>query len=187
MQRLWLTVSLLMVPALGTAGGSALRPPAPSSGPAGHDPRSDLFLGYSYTKAGEAGLHGWHFTGSHPLEPSLRVVAELSGHYGSFAQADLSQLTFMAGGRWTPAGRRIAPFAQALLGLARTKTSVPLPGGSISDSDTDWGAAFGGGADYRFSVRWAVRAQLDLLVLRGEAAWDTDPRLSLGVVYRLGR
>jgi hypothetical protein len=69
----------------------------------------------------------------------------------------------------------------------RTKVSVALPDGSLSDSDTDWGAAFGGGVDYRFSSHWAARAQLDLLVLRAESAWESDPRISLGVVYRLGK
>jgi hypothetical protein len=64
---------------------------------------------------------------------------------------------------------------------------VTLPGGSISDSDTDWGVALGGGVDYRVSGPWAARVKVDLLVLRAEGAWDSDPRLSLGVVYRLGK
>jgi hypothetical protein len=68
----------------------------------------------------------------------------------------------------------------------RTTASVPLPNGSISDSDTDWGTAFGGGVDYRLTQRWAARARLDLLVLRAEGTWESDPRLSIGVAYRLG-
>ena len=67
----------------------------------------------------------------------------------------------------------------------RTKTSVP--DASISDSDTDWGGALGGGLDYRLSGPWAVRAQADLLLLRAEGAWESDPLFSLGIVYRLGR
>ena len=93
----------------------------------------------------------------------------------------------MAGGRWTPRRERLVPFVQALLGAVRTTTSVSLPATSISDSDTDWGAAFGGGADYRLTDRWAARAQLDLLVLRAEGAWETDPRISVGAVYRFGK
>ncbi|MCG6928242.1 MAG: hypothetical protein LJF30_23400 [Acidobacteria bacterium] len=149
-------------------------------------PAPDLFGGYSYTRAGEAGLHGWHVAGSYPLRTSLRLVGDLSGHYGSFAQADLGQLTFMAGARWIWAKGRFVPFAEVLLGGTRTKTSVALPGGSISDSDTDWGLALGGGLDYRVTGPWAARAQVDLLVLRAEGAWESDPRLSLGVVYRIG-
>jgi len=88
--------------------------------------------------------------------------------------------------RWVWAKGRFAPFVEGLLGGARTKTSVDLARGSITDTDTDWGPAFGGGLDYRFADRWATRAQVDLLVLRAEGAWEIDPRLSLGVVYRIG-
>jgi opacity protein-like surface antigen len=113
-------------------------------------------------------------------------VVDVAGHRGSFAQADLSQLTLLAGARWTPAAGRVAPFVEALLGGVRTKTSVSLSDGSLSDSDSDWGTAFGGGVDYPVTSRWAARAQFDLLVLRAEGAWEMDPRLSVGVVYRFG-
>jgi hypothetical protein len=179
MLRTGLVVFLLLAPSLGAAGpfsgGSAI----PAGGP-------DLFAGYSYTHAGEAGLHGWQLGGSYPLGQSLRLVADLNGHYGTFAQADLTQLTFLAGARWIWVKGRFVPFVEGLLGGARTKTSVDLSPGSITDSDTDWGPAFGGGLDYRFADRWAARVQIDLLVLRAEGAWETDPRLSLGVVYRFG-
>jgi opacity protein-like surface antigen len=177
-----LAVLLVLVPAVGTAGGTSSR----SSSKTGSAHSPDVFLGYTYTKAGEATLHGWQATGSYPLGDSLRLVADLTGHYGSFAQADLSQLTFLAGVRWTWSKRRLVPFAEALIGGVRTKTSVALADGSISDSDTDWGAAFGGGVDYRLSGSWAARAQVDLLLLRAEGAWESDPRLSLGVVYLFG-
>jgi opacity protein-like surface antigen len=139
------------------------------------------------------GLNGWQLQGSYPLGVSLlggslRLVGDLSGHYGSFAQADLSQLTFLVGARCAWAKGRWSPFAEALLGGVRTKTSVPLSDGtSISDSDADWGPALGGGVDYRFSGPWAARAAIDLLLLRAEGAWGSDPRLSLGVVYHFGR
>ncbi len=187
MLRAGLAVFLLLSPTL-AAGGGTRRPPSPSAaGAASSAPRPDVFLGYSYTHAGEASLHGWQLAGSYPLGASLRLVADLSGHYGSFAQADLNQMTVMTGARWTWTRGRLVPFAEGLLGGARTKTSVTLPGGSVSDTDTDWGLALGGGLDYRVSGPWAARAQLDLLVLRAEGAWESDPRLSLGVVYRLGK
>jgi len=183
MRHVGLTFFLLLIPALGTAGGASRRSPSTST----TSLRPDVFLGYTYTQAGEANLHGWQLTGSYPLGTSLRLVADLSGHYGSFAQADLSQLTLLAGARWVWAKGRLVPFAEALLGGVRAKVSVALLDGSVSDSDTDWGAAFGGGVDYRFSSQWAARARLDLLVLRAEGAWGSDPRISLGVVYRLGK
>ena len=40
--------------------------------------------------------------------------------------------------------------------------------------------------DYGLNKSWAVRAQADLLLLRGEGVTDADPRLSLSAVYRFG-
>ena len=93
----------------------------------------------------------------------------------------------MAGARWTWRSGRLSPFAEGLLGGARTSTSVDVAGASVSDADTDWGLAFGGGADYRLGDRWAARGLVHLRLLRGEGALDTDPRIAVGVVYRLGR
>jgi len=183
MRKAWLVLPFLLIPAMVAAGGASRRSPSPASSAAG----PDVFLGYSYTRAGEASLHGWQLSGSYPLKGALRLVADLNGHYGSFAQADLGQLSFLAGARrlWTKGP--FLPFAEVLLGGVRTKTSVVLPNGTLSDSDTDWGGALGGGVEYHLASRWAARAQLDLLLLRAEGSWESDPRLSIGVVYRLGR
>lgn len=172
--------ALLLTAAL--AGAAPRRAASASQGA-----RADVFGGYSYTHAGEASLHGWGLSGSFPWRDSLSLVADLSGHYGSFAGADLGQLAFMAGARWTWRSGRLSPFAEGLLGGARTSASVDVAGASVSDSDTDWGLALGGGADYRLSDRWAARGLVHLRLLRGEGALDTDPRIAVGVVYRLGR
>jgi opacity protein-like surface antigen len=179
MPRAWLALLCLLMPVVVTAGDAARRPPSSSAAP-------DVFLGYSHTHAGAADLHGWQLSGTYPLGGALRLVADLGGHYGSFAQADLSELSLLAGARWVWARGRVLPFAEALVGGVRTKTTVALPDQHISDSDTDWGSALGGGVDYRFGRRWAARARLDLLLLRGEGSWDSDPRISLGLVYRFG-
>jgi hypothetical protein len=91
MRRVWpaLVFVLLACPAPGTAGGLSSRPP--SSASTAPVQRPDIFVGYTWTKAGEAGLNGWNLAGGYPLGRSLRVVVDLAGHYGSFAQADLSQ------------------------------------------------------------------------------------------------
>ena len=176
-------LALFLTPALGAAG-SALQRSSPHSTAAS---RMDAFAGYSYAHAGEARLDGWQLGGSYRVGRSLRLVADLSGHYGSFAQADLSQTSFLAGARWTSAGpRRAAPFVEALLGGVRSKTSVSVPGVSAHDTATHWGAALGAGLDYRLSRRWAARGQADLLLLRAAGSWENDPRFGLGVVYRFG-
>ena len=169
-----------------TLAGAAPRGAAPAKS-ATAAPSSDLFGGYSYTHAGEASLHGWGLSGSYRLRGDLSLVADFSGHYGSFAGADLSQIGFMAGARWTWRTGRFRPFAEGLLGGARTSSSLDVAGASVSDADTDWGLALGGGVDYLLTGRWSVRALLHLRLLSGEGALDTDPRLSAGAVYRLGR
>jgi outer membrane protein with beta-barrel domain len=148
---------------------------------------ADLSGGYSYTHAGEADLHGWGLSASYPIRGSLRLLADVSGHYGSFAGADLNQLGLLGGARYGWGKGRLRPFADALLGGVRTSVSVGAGEASVSDADTDWGVAFGGGVDYELSTRWALRGLLHLRLLKGEGAWDTDPRLSIGVAYRLSR
>jgi Outer membrane protein beta-barrel domain len=175
--------ALILTAAL--AGAAPRR--AASGAPASQDPQADLFGGYSYTQAGEASLHGGGLSGSFPFRDSLSFVADLSGHYGSFAGADLGQLGFMAGARWTWRTGRLSPFAEGLLGGVRTSASIDVAETSVSDADTDWGLALGGGADYQLGDRWAARGLVHLRLLRGEGAVDADPRIAVGVVYRFGR
>ena len=175
------TVALAAALASAAPQRATPKPRAPETGP-------DLFGGYSYTHAGEASLHGWSLVGSYPFRGALSFVADLSGHYGSFAGADLGQLAFMGGVRWSGrADRRLRPFAEGLLGAARTSASVATGGGSVSDADVDWGLALGGGLDYRLNDRWSARALAQLRLLHGEGATDEDPRLSVGAVYTFGR
>ncbi len=171
----------LVVPPAGAAPKRAASAAAPER-------RPDVFAGYSYTHAGEAGLNGWGLAGSLPFRGEWSFVADISGHYGSFAGADLGQLAFMGGARWRArSGRRLSPFAEGLVGGARTSTSVVAGDTSIEDADTDWGFGLGGGLDYRIGERWSVRGLVHLRVLWGEGATDEDPRISVGAVYRFGR
>ena len=177
--------ALTLAAGLGLAAsvtGAAPRQPAPAkSGSA------TLFAGYSYTEAGEASLHGIGLSGSYPLGTASSLVVDVTGHGGSFAGADLGQLSLMAGWRWSPPTRRLRPFAEALLGGVRTSVSVDTGAATISDADSHWGVAVGGGLDYRLNPRWALRALVHARFLHGAGTWDTDPRLAVGAVYRLGR
>jgi opacity protein-like surface antigen len=161
----------------------AAAPRTPATASTAARPAADLYAGYSYTHAGEASLNGWGIDGSYPLTPRLRLVADLTGHYGSFAGVALSQTALMAGARHTWEVGGLRPFAEALLGVARTSSSFE----SLRDADTDWGFAIGGGADYPLSRRLALRALLHLRLLEGEGSWDADPRVSVGAAYRFGR
>ncbi len=169
---------VLLLAIASPAASAASKKPAAGGGSSG----ADVSLGYSYEHSGEANLNGWQLTGSLPLTRSLRGVVDLGGHYGSFGGADLDDLAFFAGPRWTFGGKRLFPFAEGLIGIVRRGASAA----GVSSSDTDWGLALGGGVDYRVGRAWAVRGQADLLLIRGEGVTDTDPRLSVAAVYRFG-
>src|SRR6185295_13298745 len=92
-----------------------------------------------------------------------RLLADLSAHSGSFAGADLKQVNFMAGARRVfRAGRSWQPFGQALLGGAH---STGRFADVLTSSQTAVGGALGAGTDYRLSPRWALRGQVDYLLL----------------------
>jgi opacity protein-like surface antigen len=184
-RRAWVAAFLLLAPSLASAAApppaqAKGRPAKPASGPEASGP--DVFGGYSYTKAGDAGLNGWELGGSLPFRGRLRFAAELSGHYGSFAGASLSQLSFLAGPRMAWRFQQWTPFAQVLLGAVRGTSSFDPA--ALSESHTHFGTTLGGGIDYRLSSHWAARAQVDLLFLWADGAVDTDPRLALVAVYR---
>jgi hypothetical protein len=173
---------LLLLPAVvASAAPPATRPPARdaagSTGP-------DVFVGYSFLHSGEANLNGWEASGTfrfHRFRRSLRLVADLSGHYGSFAGGDLRQINLFGGVRLM--GHRVGrfrPFAEALVGGARSTTTFDV----LSSSTTALGGALGGGTDYRLRARWALRGQAHLLLLHSNGVWDTSPRLSIGLSYR---
>jgi opacity protein-like surface antigen len=177
--------ALALAASLGLAAsvaGAAPRKAAPAK-----SIRPELFGGYSYTQAGEASLHGLGLSGSYPLGPTLSLVLDLSGHDGSYAGADLGQLGLMAGARWTPSSGRFLPFAEGLFGGVPTSASVEVGDVRVSDADTDWGLALGGGLDYGLNERWAIRALVHIRFLHGEGTWDADPRFAVGAVFRMGR
>lgn len=137
--------------------------------------------------AGAANLNGWQVSGSYPSWRSLSLVADLAGHYGSFAGADLSQIELLVGARRYWRWNRLCPFAELLFGGVRHEASVVSVDGILRSSGTDFGVAPGFGADYRVTGGWSARAAFDLLLVDGDGGWEADPRLSLGAVYRFGR
>jgi hypothetical protein len=142
--------------------------------------RPELFAGFSHSHSGSAGLNGWVVSGSIPYGHRLELFADLSHHSGSFAGADLGQLTFLGGIGRTWYLRKFRPFGRVLLGIVRDNTTV----GNLSDSASHLAFGGGGGVTYPFSSHWGIRGQLDLLFSHGNGSWDTSPRLGLGADYR---
>jgi hypothetical protein len=134
-------------------------------------------------KSGSAGLHGAGLSVSWPTLRSLRLVGEVSAHFGSFAGADLGQQEVLAGvQRVWPQGR-LRPFAALRAGIVRTKASVGTPEGTLEEMNSHLGLVPGLGVDYDLHGRLAARAAADLMLVRA-GGWEADPRFTLGVVYR---
>jgi len=180
--RLAWTLGVLLLVA-DFAGASAAVRARPPMWPGTTSP--DLSGSYSFLRAGEANLHGAGASASFHFWRSTRLVADLSFHTGSFAGADLRQLSFMGGLRRVfREDERWQPFGQVMVGGARSTSRFA---DVLSSGQTRWGGTVGIGTDYRLSDRWAVRGQADYLVLHSSGGWDGDPRLSAGLAYRFVR
>lgn len=179
-----LVILLLAGAAVSAAAPQSRSRPAKASSSSSEG--TDLFLGYSLVKAGSARLHGGQLSISHPFWRSISLVGDLSGHFGSYAGADLRQYELLAGGRRYWRWNSFRPYAEVLVGVVRHETSVGTSEGEIKSTGTDFAVAPGVGADYGLTDAWSARAALDLLLVRG-GGWEADPRFSLGVVYRFGR
>ncbi len=148
--------------------------PAPKKAAAKPQPQADVFGGYSFVHAGEANLNGWQLSGSYPAWRSLSLVVDLSGHYGGFAGADLSQVELLVGARHYWRWNRFRPFAELLVGGVRHEASFATADGDISSSGTDFAFSPGFGADYRVTRAWSARAAFDLLLVHG-GGWEARP------------
>jgi outer membrane protein with beta-barrel domain len=174
-----LGVLLLTTDVAGASAATRARPaPVGATDP-------DVSAAYSYLRAGEANLHGAGVSASFHFWRNTRLLADVSFHTGSFAGAALREMIFMGGLRRVFRDEeRWQPFVQVVAGGARSTIKVP---DVLNSSQTTWGGALGVGTDYRLSERWAVRGQADYLLLHSGAGWDGDPRLSIGLAYRLAQ
>ena len=160
----------------------ALACAAPSG--AADGPKADLFAGYSYHDSEDGGLQGWQAALGWNLWGRLGLLADVSGHYKSEEGVDLDDLTFMGGVRFALHGKTITPFAYGLAGGVRAGASVRVFDVEISESETRFAWAAGGGFEVRLSDRWAVRAQADYLRIEADPA-EGNLRVGAGVVYRI--
>jgi len=149
-------------------------------------PKADVFGGYSLIPdAGiEQILHGWNASVNGNINNWLGIKCDLSGHYttGNGLRVKLYTVTF---GPQLSYRRndKVVPFFHALFGGGWASAGF----GDISYSRTAFVMNIGGGLDLVAHKNFAVRPiQLDLLVSRFGPDASFDPRISAGIVFRLG-
>jgi hypothetical protein len=128
-------------------------------------------------------LNGWNGSLEVKVLPFLGVVADVSGHYGTFGATigceaiigcvplgvgvDSSMYSYLFGPQVSVSLWRFTPFAHVLLGAAHInqKPVVSLVSG-LANSDTSFADAIGGGLDIRLISIVGWRFQADLIQTR---------------------
>jgi outer membrane protein with beta-barrel domain len=152
-------------------------------------PKVEVFGGYSWAGGN---FHGWNTSVTGNLSKSFGLVADFSGHYGSEVDGpifvDEDAHSFLFGPRFSHRGKRLTPFAYALFGVTRFHESATISGQRLSDADTGFSSALGGGLDVAVSKHVAIRAfQLDYFRLNFFGEAHNRGRLAFGIVLRLGK
>ena len=168
-----------------------LTAPAPAQIPT----RGNAFFGYSYENKpisqGDGGsLNGWEASLEGKFAPWVGLVVDIDGHYGSrnylcvscvppgptVFSADIAEHNFLFGPRVSVQVERFRPFAEFLVGGSHVSRS-----NGISDSNTSFANAAGGGLDYRVAGPLSVRGQLDWIETRFYGATQNGVRFNLGI------
>jgi hypothetical protein len=155
--------------------------------------KGNVFFGYSYDHTaisqGDSGsLNGWDASLEGKLIPWVGLVVDIDGHYGSrnyffpcptggcATSADISAHNFIFGPRVSVTVSRFRPFGEFLIGAAHVSRS-----NGISDSDTSFANAVGGGLDYRVFGPLSARGQLDWVETRFYGETQNGVRVNFGV------
>jgi opacity protein-like surface antigen len=173
-------------------------------------PKVEVFGGYSYANANtddflnrRVNLNGWNTSLGVNFNRTFGIVTDFSGHYGSSGSSiaitcvvnqvcsnsfnrSTKTYTFLMGPQFSFRTARTTPFAHVLLGAAHISATVDNVS-SLTDSDTAFAGALGGGLDYTFTHRLAWRVQADYLQTRFFFSnKQNDFRISTGPVFRFG-
>ncbi len=179
MRRVWVIVFALVV-----VCGSAWAQPT----------KGNVFFGYSYEHTpvvsdDSINTNGWDASLEGKLVPFLGLVVDVDGHYGSgtflagctpptctFVAADVAEHNVLLGPRVSFEAHGFRPFAEFLIGAGHISRS-----NGISDSDTSFANAVGGGLDYRIAGPIAIRGQLDWIETRFYGNTQNGVRFSTGI------
>ena len=152
-------------------------------------PRADVFGGYALIRSDGVNFHGLHAAGGWRVSGRISLVLDVSGHGATTVEgSDVDTLAVMAGPRvHVSTGSRLRPFVHLLGGIVRSSGGIDVFEVEIRETRTDFGGAAGGGVDLTFGDHWAVRGAADYRVLEADGETVSDPRFSIGAVYRFGR
>ena len=159
--------------------------------------KGNVFFGYSYDhteiSTGDSGsLNGWDFALEGKVAPWVGLVVNVDGHYGSrdylvgacpalpcaTVSADAAEHNFLFGPRVSVQVQRFRPFAEFLIGAGRVSRS-----NGISDSNTSFANAVGGGLDYRIAGPFSARGQLDWVNTRFYGQGQNGIRANFGIAF----
>ena len=151
--------------------------------------KAEVFGGYSWAGGN---FHGWNAAVMGNVTTRFGIVADFSGHYGSELDGAIlikkDGHSFLFGPRFSFRGKRLTPFVYALFGATRFHESATISGQHLSDSDTGFSSALGGGLDVKVNDRVAIRAfQIDYFRPNFFGEAHNRGRLAFGVVLHLGK
>jgi hypothetical protein len=162
----------------------------------------NVFFGYSFSQgqaftglsSGGANMNGWEGSAEAKFLPWIGVAADFDWHYGGrdfigcsgFSctpekfRLNASRHTVLFGPRASISFGRYTPFAEFLLGIAHQTDT----GGGVSNSDTSFSTAIGGGLDYKLVKGVAWRVQGDDIHTGFFGGGQNNVRISTGIVFR---
>jgi len=147
--------------------------------------KGNVFFGYSFDRTpiisnDTTNMSGWDASFEGKFLPWIGLVADVDGHYGSHnfgnIYADITAHNVLFGPRVSVSVSRYRPFAEFLVGVGHISRS-----NGISDSDTAFVDAVGGGLDYRIFGPVTVRGQLDWINTRFYGHGQNGVRFTTGI------
>jgi len=157
----------------------------------GQVPKGNVFFGYSYERTPVVSddtfnANGWDASLEGKIIPLLGLVVDVDGHYGSHTydcpgagcpiNADVAEHNVLFGPRVSFQSSSFRPFAEVLIGAGHVSRS-----NGVSDSDTSFANAVGGGLDYRVAGPVSLRGQLDWIETRFYGNTQNGVRFSTGI------
>lgn len=159
----------------------------------------NVFIGYSYMSADlgndRANLNGWDASIEGKVLPLLGIVADFDGHYGSpgklttgacpllagscaFSTSNsFNQHDYLFGPRLSVTVGKVRPFANFLVGFSHINESANF----LTNSDTSFAYAVGGGLDYHLVPLVSLRGAVDMVQTRFFSNTQNNVRISTGI------